>query len=194
MALTQMFAMIRKDLRVHYSDRRAVIMSFIAPIAIASFLGAITDGSGDAGEPAKISIAIVDQDGSTVTKAIVAGVQDDQTLQVTRPSANDAREAVKRGDIAVAVIIPAGFGEASGLAFFGGGEKPPVTVLYDPSHRPELAMVRGLLTQHVMEAVSREMFAGGSGRTLVEQTLGSLDKATMPDGQRAMLRDLLISA
>ena len=194
MALTQIFAMIRKDLRVHYSDRRAVIMSFIAPIAIASFLGAITGGSGDAGEPAKISIAIVDQDGSTVTKAIVAGVQDDQTLQVTTPSADDAREAVKRGDIAVAVIIPAGFGEASGLAFFGGGEQPPVTVLFDPSHRPELAMVRGLLTQHVMEAVSREMFAGGSGRTLVEQTLGSLDKATMPDGQRAMLRDLLISA
>ncbi len=123
MALTQILAMVRKDLQVHYSDRRAVIMSFVAPIAIASFLGAITGGRGTPGEPAKIPIAIVDQDGSTVTKAIVSAVQDDKTLQVTMPSAEEARESVKRGDVTVAVIIPAGFGEASGLAFFGGGDQ-----------------------------------------------------------------------
>jgi ABC-2 type transport system permease protein len=96
--------------------------------------------------------------------------------------------------VSVAVIIPAGFGNASGLAFFGGGAKPPVNVLYDPSHRAEMALVRGLLTQHVMEAVSREMFSGGSGRQLVEQTLANLDNTTMAAGQRALLRDLLTSA
>ena len=74
MALTQILAMIRKDLQVHYSDRRAVIMSFVAPIAIASFLGAITGGRGTPSEPARIPVAIVDQDGSAVTKAIVSGV------------------------------------------------------------------------------------------------------------------------
>ena len=194
MALTQILAMIRKDLQVHYSDRRAVIMSFVAPIAIASFLGAITGGSGDAGEPAKIPIAIVDQDGSAVTKAVVTSAQDDKNIQVTTPSADEAREAVKKGDVTVAVIIPAGFGEASGLAFFGGGAKPPVTLLYDPSHRAEMGLVRGLLTQHVMESVSREMFGGGSGQKLVDQTLQNLDQNKMPDDQRAMLRELLTSA
>jgi ABC-2 type transport system permease protein len=193
MALTQILAMVRKDLQVHYSDRRAVIMSFVAPIAIASFLGAITGGSGSPGEPAKIPIAMVDQDGSTVTKAIVTAVQADTALQVTMPTADAARESVKRGDVTVAVIIPAGFGEASGLAFFGGGAKPDVSVLYDPSHRAEMGLVRGLMTQHVMEAVSREMFGGGSGRQLAEQALLNLDKNGMPDGQRALLRELLTS-
>ena len=47
MALTSVFAMIRKDLRVFASDRRAVIMSFVAPIAIASFFGSIFSGSGN---------------------------------------------------------------------------------------------------------------------------------------------------
>jgi len=112
MALTQILAMIQKDLQVHYSDRRAVIMSFVAPIAIASFLGAITGGRGTPSEPAKIPIAIVDQDGSTVTKAILSAVQDDKALQVTVPTADEARSSVKRGDVTVAVIIPAGFGEA----------------------------------------------------------------------------------
>ena len=81
MALTQILAMVRKDLQVYYSDRRSVIMSFVAPIAIASFLGAVTGGNGTPGEPAKIPIAVVDQDGSTVTKAIVSAVQDDKSLQ-----------------------------------------------------------------------------------------------------------------
>jgi ABC-2 type transport system permease protein len=194
MALTQILAMVRKDLQVYYSDRRSVIMSFVAPIAIASFLGAVTGGRGAPAEPAKIPIAVVDQDGSTVTKAIVSAVQADKSLQVTTPTAEGAREAVKRGDVTVAVIIPAGFGQASGLAFFGGGAKPDVSVLYDPSHRAEMGLVRGLMTQHVMEAVSREMFGGGSGRQLVDQTLQNLDQNRMPDGQRAMLRELLTSA
>jgi ABC-2 type transport system permease protein len=166
-------------------------MSFVAPIAIASFLGAITGGSGSPGEPAKIPIAMVDQDGSAVTKAIVTAVAADKTLQVTIPTAEAARESVKRGDVTVAVIIPAGFGEASGLAFFGGGAKPDVSVLYDPSHRAEMALVRGLMTQHVMEAVSREMFGGASGRQLADQALSNLDKSGMPESQRALLRELL---
>jgi linearmycin/streptolysin S transport system permease protein len=193
MALTQILAMIRKDLQVHYSDRRAVIMSFVAPIAIASFLGAITGGRGTPSEPAKIPIAIVDQDGSAVTKAIVSAVQDDKSLQVTVPTADEARDSVKRGDVTVAVMIPAGFGEASGLAFFGGGTRPDVSILYDPSHRAEMGLVRGLMTQHVMEAVSREMFGGASGRKLAEEAILNLDKTGMPDSQRALLRELLMS-
>jgi ABC-2 type transport system permease protein len=193
MAFTQILAMVRKDLQVHYSDRRAVIMSFVAPVAIASFLGAITGGRGTPAEPAKIPIAIVDQDGSTVTKAIASAVQADKTLQVTMPTAEAARESVKRGDVTVAVIIPAGFGQASGLAFFGGGAKPEVSILYDPSHRAEMGLVRGLMTQHVMEAVSREMFGGGSGRQLADQALLNLEKSSMADGERALLRELLTS-
>ena len=193
MALTQILAMIRKDLQVHYSDRRAVIMSFVAPIAIASFLGAITGGRGTPSEPAKIPVAMVDQDGSAVTKAILSAVQDDKSLQVTVPTADQARDSVKRGDVTVAVIIPAGFGEASGLAFFGGGDKPDVSILYDPSHRAEMGLVRGLMTQHVMEAVSREMFGGASGRKIAEQAILNLDKNGMPDAQRALLRELLMS-
>lgn len=193
MALTPILAMIRKDLHVHYSDRRAVIMSFVAPIAIASFLGAITGGRGAPSEPARIPIAIVDQDGSGITNAIVSAVQDDKALKVAVPTSEEARASVKRGDVTVAVIFPAGFGAASGLAFFGGGAKPEVSILYDPSHRAEMGLVRGLMTQHVMEAVSREMFGGASGRQMAEQAILNLDKSGLPDNQRALLRQLLMS-
>ena len=195
MGLTPLLAMVRKDLQVHYTDRRAVIMGFVAPIAIASFLGSLFGGSGGPREPAKIPIAIVDQDGSVISKGD-RGEREARIafLNVTSPTADEARASVRHGDVTVAVVIPAGFGEASGLAFFGGGERPPVAVLYDPSHAAEMALVRGMLTQHVMEVVSREMFSGSAGRQMVERTLRNLDGANIPDDQRALLRTIMMAA
>jgi linearmycin/streptolysin S transport system permease protein len=163
MALIPILAMVRKDLQLFFSDRRAVIMSFAAPIAIASFFGSIFSGPGT-GEPARIPVAIVDQDRGPVSRAILASAQGDRSLRVTTPDADAAREGVRKGSIAVAVIIPPGFGDAAKRAFFGGSERPTVPLFYDPSRGAELGLVRGMLTLHVMESVSREMFAGGAGR------------------------------
>ena len=73
MALIPLLAMVRKDLQLFFSDRRSVIVSFVVPIAIASFFGSIFSGAGSNREPARIAVAIVDQDGSAISKAIVAG-------------------------------------------------------------------------------------------------------------------------
>jgi ABC-type Na+ efflux pump permease subunit len=51
-----------------------------------------------------------------------------------------------------------------------------------------------VLTQHVMEAVSAEVFAGQSGQALLDETLGQVESFTMPDNQKELLRDLLTSA
>jgi ABC-2 type transport system permease protein len=193
MALIPLLAMIRKDLLLFFSDRRSVIVSFVVPIAIGSFFGSIFSGPGNNREPARIAVAIIDQDGSGVSKAIVSGAQADRNLKLTMPAEAEARDGVKRGRTAVAIIIPKGFGDASGKAFFGNGEKPPLTVLYDPSHTVEVAMVRGILTQHVMEAVSREMFGGAQGRAVVEQTLPQIEASSMPVDQKRALVEMLKS-
>jgi hypothetical protein len=66
----------------------------------------------------------------------------------------------------VAIQFPAGFGSTAASAFFGGSgqKKAEVPLLYDPSKSTEAAMVQGILAGHAMEAVSREMFNGQSGR------------------------------
>lgn len=195
MVFTPISAMVRKDLLVFFSDRRAVIMAFVAPIAIASFFGSIfSGGAGNNGEPAKIPVAIVDQDASAVSKAIASGAQADKNLRVTTLEADQARDAVRQGHVTVAVVIPAGFGDAAGRAFFAGRDKPQLRMWYDPSHNAELGLVRGIMTEHVMESVSREMFTGASGRKLVDETLENLDRTTLSTDQRVLLRDLLKSA
>jgi ABC-2 type transport system permease protein len=137
-------------------------MSFLVPIAIASFFGSIFSGPGNNSEPARIAVAIIDQDASVISKDILAGAAADKNFNVSTPSADEARDSVRRGKTSVAVIIPRGFGEASGQAFFSDGPKPALELLFDPSHSTELAMVRGILTEHVMRSVSKQLF-GGSG-------------------------------
>src|SRR4029450_6517471 len=110
------------------------------------------------------------------------------------PPRDDARRNVREGKVTVAVVIPKGFGEAAGQAFFSGGTKPSLTMWYDPSRTAELAMVRGIMTQHVMEAVSREMFRGESGRRLIDDPLRNLDQTSLAPDHQGALRNLLQSA
>ena len=46
--MTAFIALLRKDLVLHFSNRRAVILSFFAPIFIAAFFGSLFGGSGGA--------------------------------------------------------------------------------------------------------------------------------------------------
>jgi ABC-2 family transporter len=190
--MTAFVALVRKDLQLFFGDRRAVILSFAIPIAIASFFGSIFRGSGGGdSEPAKIPVAVVDQDGSAISKAVIAAIQNDRNLAVSTPSLTDARSSVQRGRIAVAAIIPPAFGAAAGRAFLARGERPQIEMLFDPSRAAELGMVRGMLTGHVMEVVGREVFNGAPGRAIVDETLRSLDSTGMPAAQRESLRNLL---
>jgi ABC-2 type transport system permease protein len=193
MPITPLVAMVRKDLQLFFSDRRAVIMSFAVPIAIASFFGAIFSGPGKNAEAARMPVAIVDQDDSVISRAIVAGAKADRTFALTDATADVARDQVRRGKTTVGVIIPKGFGDAAGKAFFSGAAKPQLDLLYDPSHAMELAMVRGILTEHVMQAVSKEMFTGSSGKRVVDDTLRDLATSGMPADQQKNLRDMLTS-
>ena len=71
MSLTPLVAMVRKDLQLFFSDRRAVMMSFIVPIAIASFFGSIFSGPSSSSEPARISVAVIDQDSTAISRGVV---------------------------------------------------------------------------------------------------------------------------
>jgi ABC-2 type transport system permease protein len=190
--MTPLIAMIRKDLQLFFSDRRSVIVSFVVPIAIASFFGSIFNGP-RAGEPAKINVMIVDQDDSAISKGIVSGAQADRNLRLTPADADSLRDSVRRGRTAVGIIIPKGFGDKAGAAFLSNGERPELELLYDPSRNTELAMVRGVMTQHVMEAVSKEMFGGAQGRKYIEQSLPQIESSTMDPKQKAALTQMLRS-
>ena len=184
-------ALVRKDLRLFFNDRRAVIVGLLVPIVCGSFFGYLFGGQGRT-ETARTPVLVVDQDSSAISKGVVAQLTAEQHLDVKPSAYGDARERVRKGDARAAIVIPPEFGAKAGSALFAGGEKPEISVLFDPSHAVELEMVKGILSGAVMQAVSKEMFSGQSGRDMMKNSVAQLEKNnTMPPAEKKTLTDML---
>jgi ABC-2 type transport system permease protein len=188
--MTAFLALVRKDLILFLSDRRALLINLVLPIMIATFFGYLFGGSG-AAKSGTIEVALVQQDSGEVGTRIAAALRTDATLHITDMDAAQARQAVAKGSQKAAIVIPAGFGEAAGAALFGAGEKPRIEVLYDPSQQAVLAMVKGMLTQQVMQVVSAEMFGGKTGQAFTDKSMKALERGAATDPDHAALKDLL---
>jgi len=194
MIFTAFRALVRRDLRLFFMDKRALTMSFAAPILIASFFGYLFGGV-STDSPSKVSVAAVDQDSSDISRQVIAALAADKALDVKTRPLEEARERVRSGKTSVAVVLPKDFGDLAARSLFHRETQPEVQLLYDPSHAAEVQMVRGILTQHVMEVVSSAAMSGPSSQKYIDDALNDLDsgsssKDLSPD-DRSALRGML---
>ncbi len=168
--MNALIALVRKDLILYFSNKRALIITLAAPIAIAAFFGSLFGDSDK--KPTRVPVAIVDLDNSAITKQIIVGMKNDAALNVTELDEAEAISEVNKGKLRAAVVLPAKFGELSSRAIFSSGAKPDVTIHFDPSQSMALAMVRGMLSQHVMKAVTQSMMGGGGGKMIEDMRTG----------------------
>src|SRR5262245_3347882 len=100
-------ALIRKDLLVFRSDRRAVIISFVLPIALASFLGFLFGGRRQA-DASKIDVLLAVEDDSPFATKVRERLEHDPALAVKTDAAATVRDTVRRGKVPVAIVLPRG--------------------------------------------------------------------------------------
>jgi ABC-2 type transport system permease protein len=188
--MTALLALVRKDLILYVNDKRALMLNLLMPIVLAAFFGSLFGGSGES-KTGKIDIAVVQQDQSAIGKKIADGLKADTNLRVHELALAEAQAQVRNGKLPVAVVIPEGFGDKAGSALFGASGKPELPIFYDPSQSTVLGMVKGLLTQQVMQNVSAEMFNGAGGRKFTDESLQTLEKEAANDPGKSDLRDFL---
>jgi ABC-2 type transport system permease protein len=193
MNTTAIRALIRNDIRLYFSDRRSVIVGVLVPICIAAFFGYLFGGTGRSEDQGKIPIAVVDEDHSTVSRAITADLSTDPLLQVSALDRAAAREQVKSGKQNAAAVFPQGFGEQTTKSLFSGRNKPQVELLVDPSQATGARVIEGLLAQYSMQEISKEAFTGAYGRKAIDSYLEQLDKLEQTP-LRADLKTLLSAA
>ena len=172
-------ALVKKDLILYFSNKRALIITLAAPIAIAAFFGSLFGNSDK--KPTRVPIAIIDQDKSPIAKQVIVGLKEDTALNVLALDETEALTQVQKGKVRVAVVLPPKFGELAGRALFSTNAKPEVKIHYDPSQSIALAMVRGMLSQHVMKAVTQSMMGSGGTKMISDaraDVLVSKDIAT----------------
>jgi ABC-2 type transport system permease protein len=186
MNLNAFIALARKDLVLYFSNRRALVMSIAAPIVIAAFFGALF---GSDQKPSRVPVAVADLDHSALSAKLVANLRADPTFELQEADEATGAALVKQGKLRAAIVLPAGLGQAAPAALFGRGDKPVITVHHDPSQAMVLPVVRGLLAQHVMEAVAQTLFSGDTaGKYLAEFRR---DVAASPSMSDAGKHDLL---
>jgi ABC-2 type transport system permease protein len=161
--LTAFKALVRKDIALFLRDRRALLISVLTPIVLAAFFGSLFGGTGSGGNPiSRMSVGITDLDDTALTKAVIESLTQDESLAMQVLPEDQARQLVKSGKLRAAIVFPAGFESAATGALVGLGQMPDVKLFYDPSQTMVRPMVAGLLTQHVMQRISRPNFIGGS--------------------------------
>jgi ABC-2 type transport system permease protein len=187
----QFLALVQKDLKLFFTDRRAVVVGLLVPILCGSFFGYLFGGQKGSTETSKLLVLVIDQDESDISRGLVTQLASDKNLDVKPSTPDAARDAVRKGKAIAAIIIPKDFGTNAGHALFTRAIKPELGLFYDPSHAMELAMVKGILNGAVMQTVTKEMFSGKSGRELVTESIAQLEKIDMSAENRTALRDLL---
>lgn len=191
--MNALLALISVQIRLYLSDRRALLISLAMPIVIAAFFGMLFGGKGGGDKPSAVPVALVDEDRSDVSTRIIAALSRDDALKVQPLERAAAEDLVKRGKVRAALVLPPGFGEAAARALMGG-RKPTAELLYDPSEKMAVAMLRGMLAQHAMQVVMSSGFSGEAGGKRLEESLAALETAPgMDPAQRGALAKLFAS-
>ena len=129
-----LIALVRKDIVLYFSNRRALLITLAAPILIAAFFGSVMGGAPK--KPSRIPIAIATSSGSF--SEIASRIRADETFAVQDLPEADAIRLVREGKVRAAIV----FGPEG------------VAIHHDPSQPMSLPMVRGVLTQHAFGALT----------------------------------------
>lgn len=155
-----LWELILKDLRLFAADRKAMIISFAVPIAIASFMAMLMGGGGPKTKPTtKVPVLVVDEDRSEVSGQILAKLKESPSLAPKLASRQEAQSQVDKGQVPLAVILPKGFGVTASAALQGGAQAELQTIT-DPAKNTEAQIGKGYLTQAVMQVVTKASFSG----------------------------------
>jgi ABC-2 type transport system permease protein len=166
-------ALALKDLRILTRIPAAFFFTFVWPLMVAIFFGAIF-GSPSRAAPT-LPIAVADEDGGPEARAFVDGLAKRGAFDVLRVSRADATTMVRQGKRVAAVIVPSGFGAASRRLFQGA--PPVVEIAIDPSRQAESATLQGLLMAQAAERMQAVVGNPSQGRAFVADSLKAMQQA-----------------
>jgi ABC-2 type transport system permease protein len=150
-------------------DRVAQMMAFLLPVIFFSIFATVF-GNQSNRSTARIRVAIVDEDGSELSRRIVAGLRAEKGLRARTTAGPDetgaildrehARGLVRDGDVPVAIVLPRGLGAAA-AAFGAASDAPRIQLLADVSDPIAPQMVYGLLQKVAMTSAPDILMQGG---------------------------------
>jgi ABC-2 type transport system permease protein len=178
-------ALARKDLRLLSRNRGALFFAFVWPVLMALFFGVIFGGGGSRG---RIPVVVVDEDGTPAAGRLVERLRTTSGLEVSTAPRAEAERLVRQGKRTAAVIVPSGYGAASGRLFHG--EPRRLEIAADPARTAETAMLEGILTGAAMQSMQELFTRSDASRAMVDGAMEDL-RAAPESADRAATERLL---
>jgi len=157
-ALTLIWELARKDLRLFFADRRGALLCFAVPILLGSLFGRVFQRPAS-GPIARLGLNLVVEDDSPVTQRIVAAMEASERLRITRIDRVTAIKTLAREKGAVVLILPLGFGRLAHLQHSQEQPVSPIEMLYHPASALESYLAEGFFTEIAFREAAREVLA-----------------------------------
>ncbi|MFD2567521.1 ABC transporter permease [Pseudotenacibaculum haliotis] len=146
---------LKKDLKIYFSDKRGVLLTFLLPVILISLFAFSFGGVGrKKSAPRPTTLLVVDKDSTKTSMDFVASLNSLPTLKTQAITEEEGIDRVKKGKNSSVLILGEGF-EAAAKA----EQKLPVEFQYDAARQVQtgmiLAVVRGGLARSFGKAEMR---------------------------------------
>ncbi len=149
------WTVVRVGLLRMWHGRTEILLTFVVPIAFFTIFAFIFDEQIGLGKSPKVDLALVDEDGSDLSRGLLSTLAEEEMLRVYAPdggserpqvfeSVGPARDLVLSGGLSLAVVVPEGW-----AASFTGSDDAAVSIqlLADSSDPVATQVVTALIEQ-----------------------------------------------
>ncbi len=143
---------LKKDLKLFFADKKAVLITFLMPILLISLFAFAFGGIGGNNSEAKpIELLVSDIDNSINSKSVIASLDTLNTVKLIHKEINEATDLVRKGNYVGVLIFEKGFQDS-----IAAGGKLPMELKYDSAREIEMGMLQSVLMQNLMSSVGEK--------------------------------------
>jgi len=161
----------KKDIKLFFADRKAVLLSFLLPIVLISLFAFAFGGSDDSNSVKTIKLLVTDKDISVDSKSVIASLDSVSGLKLIPTALVEAKDLVKKGKYVGVLIFEKGFQDS-----IVAGKKLPMELIYDDARQIEMGMLQSVLMQNLMSTVGEKSIKANMNNYF------ETNFATMPSG------------
>ena len=176
-----------KDLKLFFSDKKSVIITFILPILLISLFAFAFGGIGTVNEAKPIDLLITDLDNTTASKELVQSLDSVKGIHLIKTTLDKASNAVRKGNYVAVLVLKNGFEKAVAKS-----EPIPLELKYDQSREIEVGMLQAVLMENLIQKVSKNAISKNIENMLDNEFAGItpnikkriLEKTSADDGMQ----------
>ena len=136
-----MIKLVQKDLKLFFSNRRNVLLTFALPIILITLFVFVFGGVGKSkNQSKKYDLTVSDLDNTASSKDAIAQLDSQKSIHVIPEQLITAQEAVKKGKIDAVLILHKGFADS-----LNNGNSLPIELQYDEAQEAQVGMLQQAL-------------------------------------------------